>query len=119
MSRTLNTTGGPDRTRARQPREAATVHKAAITLRLDAAVFQRLKLVAAEENRTPTNLVETVLLRELRARDEARRVLTVAIAPELAGVEAGELIRGENEDDAEYARRQAVFSELLAVSDAG
>lgn len=118
MARTLKTTGGSGRTGAKQPREAATA-KAAITLRLDVAVFQRLKLVAAAENRTPTNLVETVLLRELRARDEARRVLTIAIAPELAGVEAGELIRGEDEDDAEYERRRAVFSELLAISDAG
>lgn len=91
--------------------------KAALTLRLDPAGFRRLRLLAAAENRTPTNWVETVVLRELRARDEANRVLTVASAPELEGAAAGELLRSEGETDARYAERRALLSELLAIPD--
>jgi hypothetical protein len=101
----------------RKPRAGEDREKAALTLRLDPAGFRRLRLLAAAENRTPTNWVETVVLRELRARDEANRVLTVASAPELEGAAAGELVRSEGETDARYAERRALLAELLAIPD--
>ena len=58
--------------------------KQAITLRLDPAKFRQLELLARAENRTPTNYVETVVPREMEAKEEAARVITMLVPREAA-----------------------------------
>ena len=111
-------------TRARTSRAhaAATRHSGAavraLTLRLDPKSFRRLALLATAENRSPTNYVETLVLREIQARSESRRVLQMHAAPEIVGRDPGPLLRGEGEPDQRYAERKALFEELLALPDA-
>jgi len=102
-----------------QPRQK-TPKKVAITLRLEAANARRLQAIAQDENRTLTNYVETVLLRDLLARDEADRVITVFAAPDTSSrIKPDDVIRGEGESDAAYERRQAVAVELWSIPDSG
>jgi hypothetical protein len=89
----------------------------ALTLRLDPARFRRLAAMAARENRTPTNYVETLVLRDIAAKDEARRAITLYAAPETADMAPGVLERGDNESDARYAQRKALFDALLSIPD--
>ncbi len=94
----------------------AQIHKA-LTLRLDPAHYRRLAALAAAENRSPTNYVETLVLRDIEAKDESHRVITMFAAPETAALSAGKLERGEGESDARYEQRRALFDELLSVPD--
>ena len=57
----------------------------ALTLRLGAGPFREIELLAAAENRSPTNFVETLVLRELRARSEEGRVVAMRAAPARPG----------------------------------
>lgn len=91
----------------------------AITLRLAPASFGRLAAIASAENRTPTNYVETLLLRDLEAKDEANRVITVYAAPETAKLVPGELERTEGENDERYAQRKRLVDELMSIPDEG
>lgn len=90
----------------------------ALTLRLDPEPFRKLALLAAAENRSPTNFVETLVLREIEARAESRRVLSMHVAPEAVDLDPGPLLRGEGESDRRYAERKELFDELLALPDA-
>jgi hypothetical protein len=89
----------------------------AITLRLDPESFGRLATIARAENRTPTNYVETLVLRDLEAKDEANRVITVYAAPETADLVPGELERSEGETDERYAQRKRLVDELMSIPD--
>jgi hypothetical protein len=91
----------------------------AITLRLDPGSFGRLAAVASAENRTPTNYVETLVLRDLEAKDEANRVITVYAAPETARLVPGALERTEGETDERYAQRKRLVAELMSIPDEG
>jgi|SRR5258707_8522886 hypothetical protein len=91
----------------------------AITLRLAPQHYGRLAAIAREENRTPTNYVETLVLRELDSKDETRRVITVFAAPETAGIDPGPLERSAGESDERYQQRQALFDELMSIPDEG
>lgn len=93
--------------------------KKAITLRLDSRSFGRLAAVAGAENRTPTNYVETLVLRDLEAKDETDRVLTVYAAPETAKLVPGELERTKGETDKRYEQRKKLVDELLSIPDEG
>ncbi len=94
--------------------------KVAITLRLDAARARRLQMIAEEENRTLTNYVETALLRDLSLRDEAARVITMFAAPGTSqGIEPEDVLRGETETDAAYAKRRELVADLWSIPDSG
>jgi hypothetical protein len=88
-----------------------------LTLRLDPVRFNRLVAIAARENRTPTNYVETLVLRDLEAKEEALRVITMYAAPETVDLTPGVLERGAGESDARYAQRKALFDVLLSMPD--
>lgn len=92
--------------------------KVAVTLRLDADRVRRLEAIAAAENRSLTNYVETALLRDLALRDEAERVITMYVAPGTsATVRPEDVIRAEDELDEAYAERQALLMELWSIPD--
>ena len=92
--------------------------KQAITLRLDPAKFRRLELLAQAENRTPTNYVETALLRDMEAKEETARVITMFVPDEAAALLPGALARTEGETDERYAERSTLMDKLFAVPDA-
>jgi hypothetical protein len=93
------------------------VRKVPITLRIDEARFQKLMLLAEAENRTPTNYVETALLRDIAAKEEAARVITMLVPPEAAVASPGTLLRSEGESDDRYAERSSLFDRLFAIPD--
>ena len=94
--------------------------KVAITLRLDPDRVKRLQSLAETENRTLTNYVETALIRDLSLREEAARVITLLAAPGTSSIIAPEdVVRGEGEADAAYARRRALAVDLWSIPDNG
>ena len=108
QKRLRNQTGSLDKQAAKQ----------AITLRLDPAKFRQLELLAQAENRTPTNYVETALLRDMAAKNEVARVMTMFVPEEAAEFAPGVLIRTEGESNERYAERSALMEKLFAVPDA-
>jgi predicted transcriptional regulator len=107
------------RSRARtRPLAAKPRDKVAITLRLDADRAARLQAVAAAENRSLTNYVETALLRDLARREEAERVITMYVAPGVADtIRPEDVVRAQGESDEDYAQRQALAVELWSIPD--
>ena len=107
------------KTPVRRPtsRKVASV-KFPITLRLDEANFRKLELLAKAENRTPTNFVETAVLRDVEAKFEIARVITMLVAPEAEAVTPGPLLRSDGESDERYAERSALMKRLFAIPDA-
>jgi len=59
------------------------------------------------------------VLRDLEAKDEANRVITVYAPPETAALVPGELERGEGETDERHAHRKKLVDELLSIPDEG
>jgi hypothetical protein len=113
-------TSGPDRaTRHRTSAgRSGPPAKVGITVRLDPIRARQLQAVADAENRTLTNYVETVLIRDLSLRDEASRVIMMHAAPETSKrIDAAEIVRASGESDADYARRQALLIELWSIPD--
>ena len=91
--------------------------KLAITLRLDEARYRKLELLAAAENRSVTNYVETALLRDMAAKEEAARPLTMFLPVDAASLTPGLLLRNEDESDARYAQRADVMERLFDLPD--
>ncbi len=111
---------GSDRPTSRRSsdRQSKAAAKVAITLRLDAARVRQLRAVAAAENRSITNYVETALIRDLSLRDEAARVFTMLSVPGTSEWIAPEdIVRGEGESDAAFARRQELVVALWSIPD--
>jgi hypothetical protein len=99
-------------------RPAAPAAKIAVTVRLDPARVHQLQAAAEAENRSLTNYVETALLRDLAHREEATRVITMRAAPEAAAtIDRDDIIRGADESDAAYARRQELLMEFWSIPD--
>jgi hypothetical protein len=118
QARTKNPTGGTRRAKGSRPDKAPA--KVAVTVRLDAARVRQLQALATAENRTLTNYVETALIRDLSLRDEAVRVITMHAVPGTSTRIAPEdVVRGEGESDAAYARRRDLLVELWSIPDSG
>ncbi len=90
----------------------------AMTLRLDMAEFNKLEQLAAAENRSPTNYVETLVLRDIAAKAETDRVITMLVPPDAAVAVPGPLARSEDESDERYVQRSKLIDELMRLSDA-
>lgn len=100
------------------PSPKRPTRKVPLTLRLDEARFRKLELLAEAENRTPTNYVETALLRDMAAKEEAARAITMLVPAEAAALAPGPLLRTEGESDERYAERSALLDRLFAIPDA-
>ncbi len=96
---------------------SSSIRKVPITLRIDEARYRKLVLLAEAENRTPTNYVETALLRDMAAKEEASRAITMFVAPEAAALTPGALVRTEGESDDRYAERSQLFDRVFAIPD--
>lgn len=109
-------------TRSARPtrRSPSVKHRAkvAITLRLEPDRAARLQEIAAAENRSLTNYVETALLRDLARREEAQRVITMYVAPGVSdSIRPEDVVRAEGESNEDYAARQALAVELWLIPD--
>jgi hypothetical protein len=87
--------------------------RGALTMRFRPEVAAFVQEQARAGNRSVTNFVETLLLREMGRFEESQRQLTVQAAPDLLRDDQHELVRGADETDAEYAARRALFATLL------
>jgi predicted transcriptional regulator len=84
-----------------------------VTVRLDPEAHARLQQIARAEHRSVAAVLERLVEREIKARDEAERVIRVHVAPELEGLPQGEILRHEGESDAAHARRSATLKALF------
>lgn len=85
----------------------------AFTMRFRPEVAEFVQAQASASNRSVTNFVETLLLREKARFEESQRQLTVQAAADLLRHERHELVRDADEDDAAYAARSELFGVLL------
>ncbi len=84
-----------------------------VTVRLDPEAHARLQQIAKAEHRSVAAVLERLVEREIRARDEAERVIRVHVAPELQGQPFGEPDRRPGESDRSYARRKKTIDTLF------
>ncbi len=85
----------------------------AFTMRFRPDVAEFVQARAQAGNRSVTNFVETVLLREKARFEESQRQLTVQAATELLAHERHALIREPDESEAERIVRATLFGALL------
>lgn len=83
-----------------------------VTMRLDPKVVKAAKAKAAAHNRTLTNYVETLLMRDL-ALSDAPMGLEVIAPP---GVRESVSVADPAEPEAERLRREAIFMAVLDAS---
>lgn len=87
-------------------------------LQYDAVETRELALLAKRENRSVKNYVETLVKRHIEREPEADRTISVFVAPEVAKVRHGKLLRSKGEPDERYAQRKVLFDELMSLADA-
>ena len=85
----------------------------AITMRFRPEIAEFVQAQARAGNRSVTNYVETLLLREKARFEENQRQLTVQAVPDLLRHKRHELVRDADESDAEHAARAELFEVLL------
>jgi hypothetical protein len=90
-----------------------TTSRTGITVRLDPDVRDRVQRIATYEHRSIAGYLQMLIERDLRARDEAERIVHVFIAPELEGEPPAALLREENESDERYVERTEALRTLL------
>ena len=88
-----------------------------ITLRLDPSRFRLLERLAEAEKRSPADFVESAILRELDAKDEVSRGITMFVPPDAADLVPGSLVRSEGESDERYRQRARLMDKLFVVPD--
>ena len=85
----------------------------AFTMRFRPEVAEFVQAQASAANRSVTNFVETLLLREKHRLEESQRQLTVQAAADLLRHERHDLLRDVDEGDVEFAARSELFGALL------
>lgn len=85
----------------------------AFTMRFRPDVAEFVQAQASAGNRSVTNFVETLLLREKSRFEESQRQLTVQAVADLLRHKRHDLVRDADEADAEYAARSELFGTLL------
>lgn len=81
-----------------------------ITMRLDPSILSAAKVRAKANNRTLTNYVETLLMRDLVAHDESTKI--TVFAPE--GIpDQYEVVRDAGESDASYAEGKDLVDTIM------
>jgi hypothetical protein len=85
----------------------------AFTMRFRPEVAEFVQAQASAGNRSVTNFVETLLLREKARFEESQRQLTVQAVADLLRHEQHNLVRDADETEAEYTARRELFGALL------
>jgi hypothetical protein len=85
----------------------------AFTMRFRPDIAAFVQAQASAGNRSVTNFVETLLLREKARFEESQRQLTVQAVADLSRHERHELVRDADESDDDYAARCGLFGTLL------
>ena len=85
----------------------------AFTMRFRPEVAEFVQAQASAGNRSVTNFVETLLLREKTRFEESQRQLTVQATTELLQHDRHTLVRDADETDDDYAARGELFGVLL------
>lgn len=85
----------------------------AFTMRFQPDVAEFVQGRARAENRSVTNYVETLLLREKARVEQTEGRLTVQADPGFLREEGHRLERDDDETDEEYAARSVLFDALL------
>jgi hypothetical protein len=85
----------------------------AFTMRFRPEIAEFVQAQASASNRSVTNFVETLLLREKTRFEESQRQLTVQAVPDLLRHEQHDLVRDVDETDTEYAARSELLGALL------
>ncbi len=85
----------------------------AFTMRFRPELAEFVQAQANAGNRSATNFVETLLLREKSRFEESQRQLAVQAVADLLRHERHDLARDADEADAEYAARDELFGTLL------
>lgn len=84
-----------------------------VTVRLRREAHARLQELARFEHRSVAAVLERLVERELKAREEAERVIRVHVAPELEGKPFGEPSRRAGETDQAYQTRRETIAALF------
>lgn len=85
----------------------------AFTMRFRPDIAEFVQAQASAGNRSVTNFVETLLLREKSRFEEGQRQLSVQGAAEFLGQEKHELVRDTDETAADFVARDRLFTALL------
>ncbi len=85
----------------------------AFTMRFRPDIAEFVQSQARASNLSVTNFVETLLIEEKARFEERQRHLSVKAVPELLSQGEHDVIRDDDESDAEYAGRVALFGALL------
>ena len=85
--------------------DAPALARTGITVRVDPETRDRIQAIAAHEHRSVAGYVQRLIEQDLRARDEAERIIYVFTAPELEGEPFGPIDREEGETDERYKAR--------------
>ena len=84
-----------------------------VTVRLDPEAHARLQQIVRAEYRSVAAVLELLVEREIRARDDTERVIRVHVAPELEGKSFGEPDRRPDESDKSFARRKKTIDAIF------
>ena len=85
----------------------------AFTMRFRPEVAEFVQAQASAGNRSVTNFVETLLLREKARFEESQRQLTVQAVADLLRHEQHTLVRDADETEADYSARSELLGALL------
>ena len=92
---------------------ASPAARPGVTVRLEPEAHARLQQIAKAEHRSVAAVLELLVEREIRARDEAERTIRLHVAPELQGEPFGDPDRRPGESDKSYARRKKTIDALF------
>jgi predicted transcriptional regulator len=84
-----------------------------ITVRFPAPIRDRVIRLAQVEHRSAAAYIEQLVERDLRAREEADRVVHIHVAAGLTEVPSGQVTREEGETTERFGRREAVLNALF------
>jgi hypothetical protein len=93
--------------------KASSATRPGVTVRLEPEAHARLQQIAKAEHRSVAAVLELLVEREIRARDEAERTIRLHVAQELQGHPFGEPDRRAGESDKNYARRKNTIDALF------
>jgi hypothetical protein len=94
-------------------RIASSLNRAGVTGRSGPEAHGGLQQIAKAEHRSVAAVLKHLVECEIKARDEAERMIRFHVAPELQGQPFGDPDRRPGESDRSYARREKTIATLF------